>query len=77
MITSYEHYHHELVIDSLPKCITYDGKLPIRLNVSDIKMPEIGIGFHYTTKQQCEITILDYFLSYILELFQVHLHCQY
>ena len=60
MITSYEHYHHELVIDSLPKCITYDGKLPIRLNVSDIKMPEIGIGFHYTTKQQCEITILDY-----------------
>lgn len=53
-------YHHELVIENLPKCIMYEGKLPIRLSITNIKMPtvEVGFGFYYK-RQPCEITVCD------------------
>ena len=51
-------YHHVLVIENLPKCIMYEGKLPIRLNVNNIKMPEVGFGV-FCKRQPCEIIVLD------------------
>lgn len=56
----------ELVIENLPKGIMYEGKLPIRLQISDIKMPsaEVGFGLYCRTcciAQPCEITIYDYY----------------
>ena len=49
----------ELIIENLPKCIMYEGKLPIRLAVKDVKMPSVEIGFGYPTRQPGEITTYD------------------
>ena len=54
------YYNYELVIESLPKYIMYEGKLPIRLYISNMKMPSTGIdGYGFYERHPCEITIYD------------------